>query len=287
MNFEQNRESRSTIKLFYLKIEIIIKQFIPPILLKYLRKIKPIKNYTFEGVYETLDNVPIKNNGYINEEWIEELCENANSIYSKIDENQLLPSPSKGSIHHQLLPFLVATIFENNKKIKILDFGGGTETSLHACKVYSKIDNLEIHIIETKEFVKIAKNLIEKNTHVIWHDELPNSLHNIDILNLGGSLQYVEDYKKKLIDLIEYKPTYILFSDTHMGKAKTYATKQVNIPNLSIPFWVLNLNEIISLTSSKGYELVFKSTNYQKIYLSDIPDEYKVEDSCNLLFKLL
>ena len=78
-----------------------------------------------------------------------------------------------------------------------------------------------------------------------------------------------------------------MFADYFIGKAETYATKQVNIPNLAIPFWVFNLNEIISITSSKGYELVFKSTNYQKQHIFNIPEEYKVEDTCNLLFKLL
>lgn len=287
MNFDQTRESRSHINLFYLKIKYFIKQFTPPILLNFYKKIRAFKNYTFEGVYENLDDVPIKNKGHINKDWIEELCENANSIYSKIDKNQLLPPPFEGSTHHQLLPFLLSTILEKNKKIIILDFGGGTGTAIHACSTFSKIDNLEIHIIETKEFVEISKKLIEDNLHVSWHDKLPNNLNKIDILNLGSSLQYVDNYKKKLMDLIEYKPTFILFTDYYMGKAKTYATKQVNIPELVIPLWVFNLNEIISITSSKGYELVFKSTNYQKQHIFNIPEEYKVEDSCNLLFKLL
>jgi len=280
MNFDQTRKSRTRI----LEIKYFLKQFIPPILFTFYQKYR--KYYIYEGVYENLDAVPIKNKGHNNKDWIEELCENANSISSQIDENQLLPPPFEGSTHHQILPFLVSTFLENNKII-ILDFGGGNQTAFDSCRMFSKIDNLEIHIIETKEFVEISKKLGERNSHVLWHDKLPNSLNKIDILNLGSSLQYVNDYKKKLLNLMEYKPTFILFTDYFMGKAETYATKQVNIPDLVIPFWVFNLNEIISIASSQGYELVFKSTNYQKPRNFNIPEEYKVEDSCNLLFKLL
>ena len=75
-----------------------------------------------------------------------------------------------------------------------------------------------------------------------------------------------------------------MLTNHYMGKTRTYASKQVNIPNIVIARWMFNLEEILKIVTTEGYNLVFKSTNFQA-HNFDVPAEYKDVYSCNLLFK--
>ena len=70
-----------------------------------------------------------------------------------------------------------------------------------------------------------------------------------------------------------------------MGKKDAYATQQMNIKGLSFPVWIFNLDEIIKLLFRYDYELIFKSTNFQNELTFDVPNDFQVKDSVNLLFK--
>ena len=178
--------------------------------------------------------------------------------------NNALPEPLVGSTHHEILPFLVSALYKDGKQCKVLDFGGGMGTAYRSCATYTEVENLEIHIIETEAFFKKAKELFQDNQHVFRYKAIPENLTEVDVVNIGSSLQYVRNYSELLDSLTEKNPRFILLTDYYMGEAETYATKQVNIPGLAIPLWVFNLKEIKNIITSKGYKLVFKATNFLK-----------------------
>ena len=127
-------------------------------------------------------------------------------------------------------------------------------TAYRSCATYTEVENLEIHIIETEAFYGKAKDLSKDNKHIYWYKAIPENLTEVDIVNIGSSLQYVRNYSELLDSLIEKNPRFILLTDYYMGEAETYATKQVNIPGLAIPLWVFNLKEIKNIITSKGYK---------------------------------
>ena len=212
------------------------------------------------------------------------MYEGAKKDLANVGKNNALPDPLEGSTHHQNLPFLVSTLLKDGKNCKVLDFGGGMGTAYRSCATYTEVENLEIHIIETEAFYGKAKDLFKDSLYVFWHKAIPENLTEVDVVNIGSSLKFVRDYTKVLQRLTEFRSRFVLFTDYYMGKAKTYATKQVNIPDLIIPCWVFNLEEVVDIMTSRGYRLVFKSTNFQKQHKFKVPKGLKVSDSCNLLF---
>ena len=70
-----------------------------------------------------------------------------------------------------------------------------------------------------------------------------------------------------------------------MGKKDPYATEQLNIKGLSFPVWIFNLDDIIKLLFRNNYKLIFRSTNFQPELIFNMPNDFQVKDSVNLLFK--
>jgi len=268
-----------------MRVRDLIKLITPPFIFNLCTKFFRSEHYAFKGVYSNISEVPIKNKGYKNNDYINQRSLQLNNLKDNFLQWSELPEAKSGSDHYQLLPFLVSVIKVKKKKIVILDFGGGAAEALIACYKHSLIKDIDFHIVETTEFIKISKKLTNQINQLNWYDSIPNSLDNLDIVNIGSSLQYVSDYKNTLLDLIEHRPSYILFTDTFMGKKDAYATQQMNIKGLSFPVWIFNLDEIIKLLFRYDYELIFKSTNFQNELTFDVPNDFQVKDSVNLLFK--
>ena len=73
-----------------------------------------------------------------------------------------------------------------------------------------------------------------------------------------------------------------------MGEHPTFATVQVNMSGRHMAYWIFQIYEIISLFEKNGYSLIYKSPNYQPFHhFNNFPVEYRVKNSCNLLFKKL
>jgi putative methyltransferase (TIGR04325 family) len=261
------------------KIKDIIKLLMPVGVLK-------LKGYidskTFEGVYDKLSDVPILNKGYHFRPRIKAECKKSIKRMTETKKNKhLLPIALKGSRHNEFLPFLVSTFIKPKKKCKILDFGGGAAAGYIDCLRHTDFVDFEFHIVETPELFLEAKDLF-KDDQVFMYDSIPD-IKQVDIVNIGSALQYIDNYSEILTKLLDKNPRFILLLNHFMGDNKTYATKQVNMPDFTMPYLIFNFEEIKKIITKKGYSLIFKSTNYQKLRF-DVPDEYKVEDSCNLLF---
>ena len=87
------------------------------------------------------------------------------------------------------------------------------------------------------------------------------------------------------------KPKYILLSDIFAGSIKSYATLQ-NYYDSKIPHWFLNLNEILDIFSSNGYELVMKTYATSRrlgvediLPMSNFPEELRLTQTLHLLLK--
>ena len=77
----------------------------------------------------------------------------------------------------------------------------------------------------------------------------------------------------------------MLIADNFMGAHKTYITAQVNMPGRRMPYRIFEMAEIINIFKENGYRLIYKSANYQPFHnFDDLPEEFRVSDSCNLLF---
>lgn len=254
---------------------------------KYLkRKLLKEKQYTFQGVYDSLEDAKsLTSNGYEDTNWIENMYHEAKEQLHEVEQKSTsLPIAKPGSRHHELLPFLLATISSNKEIYNVVDVGGGFGVSYINSMIYTNISKkIKFHIIETLPMYTKGKELFKENDNIYIYHSIPKDLQNIDVINIGSALQYVNNYSNYLQELLSMKPTYLLLTDHFMGEMKTYTTKQINMPGVEIAYQIFNLQEIVEIIAKQGYTLVYQSTNYQD-HPFNVPVEYKVDSSCNLLF---
>ena len=208
----------------------------------------------WEGVYKDFNQVR-KITKYNNSQ---------NKIYilkaRKIFEKNLSKFNQKKDLDHLsterflYLPSVIKN-FVLQRQINILDFGGGFGNGYLFLK--KKIDKkifkkVNYTIIDLPEVIKEAKII---NKYVNFKSSLPRK--KFDIIFCCSSIQYVENWKKLIVDLTKYNSSIILLSDVFCGNIRTFATIQ-NYYDHKIPHWILNFNTFNKQFINNGYRLKLK-----------------------------
>jgi len=242
----------------------------------------------WEGIYKNFAECPKQGDGFSGERWVTQQAERINKLKAEIQKS---PESAVG-YQTSLLPVIVAMAGNLKKdKLKILDFGGGLgNTYLLMSSGCVQQTEFEFCIVESQEICRKAKELFKNDKNIHFYDKLPKDIKKFDIIHLGSSIQYIEDWKGLLAEFSKYNSGYILLADVPAGNIPTYATVQ-NYYEAKIPYWFFNINDIINAMSAVGYGLVFKSIfidqrlgKCQPLPQDNFPPEYRVGDSCNLLF---
>lgn len=240
----------------------------------------------FSGRYARISDVPTINEGYDNKSF---LAENLESALEKLKESRtgaFLPDATIENPIRNLLPLLVAARLRDRGRVTVLDFGGGLGVSyIDRLSFLPQDADIRFHVVDTKATCDAARDLFAGDARIAFHASLPDGIGDVDIVHLGTSLEYVEDYRKVIADLAALAPLYVFVVDTFMCRCPTFATQQVNMIGKGIPYWIFDYNEVIRLFAGLGYNLVYKSSNYQPYHdLSNFPAECGMRDSFNLLF---
>jgi putative methyltransferase (TIGR04325 family) len=186
---------------------------------------------------------------------------------------------------HILLPLLASVLYEKQYKLDILDFGGGAGIAyLQLLNSIPRHSNVNYHIVELDRICKTGSQLFLGDERIHFHPALPEHLPDLDILHMNSSLQYIEDYVGLLNRLCTYEPKYFLFVRLSAGDIPTYATAQKNMPGEPIPYWFLNVDELIEIMLQNKYFLIFKSALEQEYNQDNFPEEYRLGRTANLLF---
>ena len=248
--------------------------------------LRPYEGYHWEGIYSNFREVPRSGQGFENSYWVQR---------SRLRTEAMISAACNGSSFHRqvrgqhgLLPLLVSMVGLGRKKVRVLDFGGGMGVSyFHVSQALPSADFVDYTIVETAPVCKSARELFPDDSRVYFVDELPAPGVRFDIVYLNSSLQYIEDYSGLLNHLAIYDPSYFLFVRLSAGAQPTYATAQMNVHGSQIPYWFVSLSEIVSIMSSLGYVLVFKSTSEDELNQENFPPSHRIGQPCNVLFRKL
>ena len=200
------------------------------------KRVKRSMNRIFAGVYKTIRDVPVINEGYNNKKWLENIYSQTILKINSIRKAKFIIDAAQRNNITNLLPLLTSISAQNHGKTSILDFGGGMGEGYVEClKCLSNTDCF-FHVVDTHSNNEFAKKIFLSDSRIEFYDiDIPDDLLKVNIVNIGSSLQYVDDYKSILSTLIKKKPEYIFFSDTFMGEMPTFATMQVNMKGKGIP----------------------------------------------------
>ncbi len=227
----------------------------------------------WEGVYANFNEAPGESDVFDMSNW---LIKQKNQLNKRInlknfEKNVEISSFSESRDY--CLPLIVA-MESNEKSISVLDFGGGlVGTYLETlASIPYKEDNIEFLIIEKPEICKIGREIFGNDHQINFSTSLPTYKTEIDIIHLGSSLQYIDDWIGLLSDLSKFKAKYMIFADLPAADIDSFVTIQNYYGNkIPVRFW--NLSEFISSIENFGYKLIFKTR-----YIKDSPKKHGASD---------
>ena len=268
-------------------IKNILRPFIPPIAFKILSRRKNslgTNTITYEGLFDSFETV-IKSYGnqpqYSTEFGRAQSLLNLRLLISLYNSKADFV-PSWSNTRFNFISSFISGLHLND--IGMLDIGGGYgETYLHLKQATTK--RFQYRVFE------LPFTINQSTPEFLEFEEIKfcESLHDVDIVPhvvyFGSSLQYFNDYKKILIEAMNYQAHFIVISDTPMGSIDTFACAQVNMPGIVIPRWVFNQNEISLILRSGGYELIHDSSNYYPFHnFNNYPLNYQGTAHKNTIF---
>lgn len=248
-----------------------------------------IPQYIWEGVYKNFSEVPVCGEGYEGERW-------ASASLSKITKYLAL-AKTPGTVSEvvaynaSLLPFLTALVSQQAGKVRILDFGGGLGfTYLPVIHSLTGSASVDYHIVENENICTLGAQVFGNNERIHFHSALTDDLRDMDIVHLGSSLHYVEQWQALIGKLSNLNPKYFLLTDLTAGDFPTYVTAQ-NYYGSKIPSWFFNITEVIDHMASRGFSLLFRSKHIgtylgkqQECPQENFPNHLRIGHTCTLLF---
>jgi putative methyltransferase (TIGR04325 family) len=244
----------------------------------------------WEGVYESFRDVPSSGPGFDGETWI------ANSLTKLADlraeAERCAPLPPPANHRECLLPILAAVVRGQRGRCRILDFGGGVGiTYCHTVYGLGDCRGVEYHVVERPSVCAAARKAFEAyRTRIEFLEELPRASERYDIVHVGSSIHYVEDWRTLLSELARRSCRYVLLVDVPAGNIPTFATAQRYHESL-IPVWFFNIAELVDVVLPLGFDLclslVFPSLMLGRempLPMDDFEARYRLAETCNLLF---
>jgi putative methyltransferase (TIGR04325 family) len=244
----------------------------------------------WEGVYKTFKDAPSSGAGFSGERWVQSSLEKINAVRQDAQKKGTVLSVTQ--YRASLLPLVAAIALNELKGVKILDFGGGIGFLYYqVLNGLPHTENFEFHIIEIDALCELGKQYFEDEQHIFFHPSLPREEGlTFDIIHMGSSLHYYEEWEDLLSRLCRYQPRYFLFTDLPAGDIPTFATVQ-NYYTSKIPVWFFNIDEVINAMKRENYFLIFKSAfaatllgQEREIPQDNFEERYRIGHTCNLLF---
>jgi putative methyltransferase (TIGR04325 family) len=233
----------------------MVKEFIPPILLRYLTGFF----YGWKGNYNTWEEAQKKCTGY-----------DSDIIFSKVRESLLKVKKGEAVFERDSIIFdkiqysfpllsALSIVALNKGKLNIADFGGSLGSSYYQNRAFFKnLSEFNWNVIEQSHFVYTIEECTEK--------------YKIDILLLASVLQYIENPYALLDTIFSQNIEYIMIDRTPvmtLGEERITIQKvPKNIYEAQYPCRIFNEQKLINYIS-KRYDLLFESQSPERMNINN------------------
>jgi putative methyltransferase (TIGR04325 family) len=197
----------------------IFKQFVPPILVTWLRNSasKKTGNTVFTGNYVTWKDALANSVGYENQIILNKV-KNATMKIVKGEAAYERDSILFDQIEYSwpLLSGLLYAASANNNRLSVLDFGGSLGTTYFQNKEFlSHLASMEWSVVEQEHFVKCGKENFE-NERLKYYFSIQDCVkeRNCNLAILSGVLQYLEEPEETIRELILSGVNHIIIDRT-------------------------------------------------------------------------
>lgn len=250
-----------------------------------------MKDPLWDGVYKSFAEVPVQGSGFAGNDWLENSSKKLSGFRDLAASSSTVPVVT--AYTDSLLPVIAGIVQGKNRSVRILDFGGGLGFSYYQIREGLSGDaEFELCVVDIEEVCAEGRRVFEGEANISFHSAIPEaSGQGFEIVHIGSSLQYIEDWQSQLGALCEVAAEYVLMANIPAGDIETFATAQ-NYYGSRIPCWFFDVRDLISTMEENDYRLVFKSSYLTKVYGVDQPypldnfePQYRVKYPCMLLFQ--
>ncbi|KAB8028013.1 methyltransferase, TIGR04325 family [Fluviispira multicolorata] len=245
-------------------------------------------NSVWEGVFKSFEEAEGDLDAFDSDIWINKqklrVTEGMQKYRNKIFHSNEYP-----------LSIMIATILSQNESLKILDFGGGMGLQYLEliATVPDAMEKVEYYIVDAKKLIENRPRDLNIFKKLYFFTSIENIKENIDIIHIGSTLQYIDDWRNLLVMLnAKHSPYYYVFSDILAGNIPTFISHQI-FYNKKIPIRQINIDEFRNFVYSLSFKLIYLVDfqvpilgNYE-LPNSSLPENYRLKHSCNMIFKKL
>lgn len=212
-----------------------------------------MKDPIWEGVYANFAEVPLVGPGLGGVTWVESCLKKAVTLRDMHeDSSQILPREG-------LLSLVVGMALSQQESLRVLDFGGGLGFALHGLRrCLPPKKRLHLDVVEGSAICGAGRKFYAEEPDICFHESLATIVEGPDIIHVGSTLQYIEEWKDLLGQLASLKPRWLLLSDLPAGSFTTYATAQ-NYYGSKIPCWFFNKTEVMRAIEHLGFGLCYQA----------------------------
>lgn len=244
----------------------------------------------WDGIYKNFaeandHQIDIRTEVWDNSIWMKKQLSQQNESIHKLNTGKIISELAVTKEY--CLPLILSTMYEKFSEIRVLDFGGGLgSTYLPLISMLPEDFNFKFTIVENEALCESGNELFKDDKKIQFSAHMPLN-EKFDIVHLGSSMQYVENWQELINDFYKMKPRYLIFADLPAGDIETFVTNQ-NFNGTKIPVRFWNVAEFISETEKFGFKLLMKS-RYHSNYLSAMkffPEKYQLNYFSQLIFGL-
>lgn len=246
----------------------------------------------WKGVYRSFEEAGGDYDAFETEIWINNQKNKVKREYEGLEKPQQI---TKGATARDYpLPLIVSMLLTQQEKVSVLDFGGGMGAQY--LELISKLpnakDSVNFLVVDGGKTLENIPEEMRAYANLSFYESLESLNDEVDILHIGSTLQYIEDWKGLLTFLIKkFNPNYFVFSDLLAGDIPTFVSHQI-FYNKRIPHLFLNLEEFIGFfTEELGFQLSYKAKyihpilNQEKIFPNyALPEKYRIDRTMNMYF---
>jgi len=225
-----------------------------------IHKVKKLlrKNHlNFSGPFISWDEADMNSSGYDSEIVLKKVRNATREVLEGIksyerDGTSFVNKPVKNTI----ISILES---ENFKNSLIVDIGGGLGSLYINYKNIFLKQNFNYHVIEQKKFCEAGEQLnSEFNLNINYHTNLASIDKQVDIVICSSFLQYVQNWKNYINDILSTKPKYIIIDRHPLKETNNGIFVQLNTgyyeKEVTYPIHILKRKEF--LDEFINYEVV-------------------------------
>lgn len=196
------------------------------------------------------------------------------------------------------LATVLAILVAERKRLNVLDFGGGL--GVQALDCLAKVPLLRsaefdclFQVLDGAILLNSRPPELDQVTQIRFCLSMDEVSGPLDVLHIGSTLQYVEDWKELLKTLLSrFRPNYLILSDLVMGAVPTFVSRQKFMDKrIAVNFFNAEDMERF-LTLDCNHEILYRSQYVCKILGSeevfpnaDLPETHRIERTSHLVLR--